>query len=462
MTAAMEVETKTMKQRIEIRNFGPIKHVDLDIADFTLFIGPNASGKSTIAKLVWFCQVVIQTLTNRAVELVIYGKQGPLPSDGILAVADLLFKNIWDAEVLQDDFEVHLYSTSQETEEQRIVSIRKHPKEKNKVQFDCNDDMMNQIDEFVKWVEYLSGESPQCQKNSTVFGFVPAKASSELVKLLQKFGCGNALMFIPAGRQAFAIPKDERQSLSSDYFMKEFYEHTKEQKKQFRKPISQKLKDKREEYSANKQLECLELAQDLISKILKGKYVSPRDDERIYFDKEQYVKLYEASSGQQEALWILNSIFSSIELQQDIFTVIEDRFTVIEEPEAHLYPETQKTITELISLLANQRGNQVMITTHSPYILSALNNLLYAHKVGKTKPDEVAGVIDPLLWVDIDRVAAYKVEDGTIRNIVDRRTSDNLNGLDMIIPEEIDALPHDPIVEDYTRLFNLDDCNDAD
>ena len=41
-------------QRIEVKNFGPLKDVSLDIKDYMIFIGPQASGKSTLAKLVWF------------------------------------------------------------------------------------------------------------------------------------------------------------------------------------------------------------------------------------------------------------------------------------------------------------------------------------------------------------------------------------------------------------------------
>lgn len=360
-----------------------------------------------------------------------------------------LFNDIWDIEVLQDDFEVHFYSTIQSTaEEQKIVSIQKSPNTKNKIEIKFNDDFMNQIVEIEKQVNSFYDNFNQDQQDQNSIKFAQFRFTMRIGSWFQKNNLANGVLFIPAGRQAFTIPKDERPAFSQDFFMKNFYEYTVEQKKSFREPISQKLSDKKKEDFPPKRVECLELVQDLTSKILKGEYVSPRDDERIYFDKEHYVKLYEASSGQQEALWILNSIYSSIEQRQE-------RFTIIEEPEAHLYPETQKATTELISLLANQPGNQVMITTHSPYILTALNNLLYAHKIGKTKPDEVAEVIDPLLWVDISHVAAYKVENGGIRDIVDRE-------LGMIIPEEIDALPKDPIVEDYEKLFALDDCNDAD
>ncbi len=42
--------------RIEIKNFGPIKHFEADINDLMFFIGPQASGKSTISKIIFFCR----------------------------------------------------------------------------------------------------------------------------------------------------------------------------------------------------------------------------------------------------------------------------------------------------------------------------------------------------------------------------------------------------------------------
>ena len=39
-------------ESIEIKNFGPIKHVKLDLKDINVFIGTTGSGKSTVAKLV--------------------------------------------------------------------------------------------------------------------------------------------------------------------------------------------------------------------------------------------------------------------------------------------------------------------------------------------------------------------------------------------------------------------------
>lgn len=41
-------------ERIVIKKLGPIDYCDFNINDFTIFTGPQASGKSTIAKSIFF------------------------------------------------------------------------------------------------------------------------------------------------------------------------------------------------------------------------------------------------------------------------------------------------------------------------------------------------------------------------------------------------------------------------
>mgnify|MGYP006206212493 CR=1 FL=1 len=61
---------------------------------------------------------------------------------------------------------------------------------------------------------------------------------------------------------------------------------------------------------------------------------------------------------------VLNIIYGSIILR------------IIEEPEAHLFPVAQKHLIELLAIMVNRNeDNQLIITTHSPYILSSFNNL---------------------------------------------------------------------------------------
>lgn len=61
------------------------------------------------------------------------------------------------------------------------------------------------------------------------------------------------------------------------------------------------------------------------------------------------------------------------------YYILENRkiYLILEEPESHLYPEAQSQIAEAMGLFLNA-GNHMLVTTHSPYILGSINNLMYA------------------------------------------------------------------------------------
>ena len=54
-----------------IQHFGPIKHVDLDIKQFNFFIGPQSSGKSTIAKVISTCMWVEKEVATTMDETIV-------------------------------------------------------------------------------------------------------------------------------------------------------------------------------------------------------------------------------------------------------------------------------------------------------------------------------------------------------------------------------------------------------
>ena len=89
-----------------------------------------------------------------------------------------------------------------------------------------------------------------------------------------------------------------------------------------------------------------------------------------------------------------------------------------------MYPETQREMVKLIALLANKTGSRIILTTHSPYLLSAINNLLYAAKIGlkaeSSTHDKIVARIPEDQWLSTESVSAYFVEKGGIDNIIDQ------------------------------------------
>jgi predicted ATPase len=259
------------------------------------------------------------------------------------------------------------------------------------------------------------------------------------------------LIFIPAGRSLLGTLSDQLHNIHPhklDYLMMAFLDRINNSRSLFNKSLPEMVTEKKKLTQDIIDKDAVSMAQKIIEDILKGSYRFDREGEKLYIDQEKYTKLNFSSSGQQESLWILLLIFLIILENKPVFGVIE-------EPEAHLYPEAQKNMVNLISLLANyankQANNQIIITTHSPYILSSVNNLLYAWKIGEKLPKKVSAVINRRLWMDRRKLGAYFIENGIAKNILDEE-------LELIQAEAIDSASQ-LINEEYEFLFNLDEQN---
>lgn len=77
-------------------------------------------------------------------------------------------------------------------------------------------------------------------------------------------------------------------------------------------------------------------------------------------------------------------------------------FIILEEPEAHLYPDSQKYISALIGMFVHA-GNRAIITTHSPYILGEFNNLIYANEIQELLIRENARIPSEIVQLTVGR-----------------------------------------------------------
>jgi len=80
-------------------------------------------------------------------------------------------------------------------------------------------------------------------------------------------------------------------------------------------------------------------------------------------------------------------------------------FLIIEEPESHLHPDKQVKVAELLAMLVNKLGLNVLVTTHSDVLLAKLSNLVALNSI----PEEVARTrgFNPELAIDRDKIAVY-------------------------------------------------------
>ena len=177
-------------------------------------------------------------------------------------------------------------------------------------------------------------------------------------------------------------------------------------------------------------------ADELRNTILKGHYLCENGTERIELANNSKVDLNFASSGQQEVVWVLNFLYMRLVTHRPSYFIIE-------EPESNLFPASQKYVTELISLVVNA-GHSALVTTHSPYVLGTMNNLLYAYSLPKNKQKVADSILSKDCWIDSTDFRAYFVEDGTISDCIDHEInqidSSKMDAISSVVNEEYDRL----------------------
>ncbi|WP_163321083.1 AAA family ATPase [Dysgonomonas sp. 520] len=98
---------------------------------------------------------------------------------------------------------------------------------------------------------------------------------------------------------------------------------------------------------------------------------------------------------------------------------------IIEEPEQNLYPETQKNLMyHLLKEIDNKEyDHQLLLTTHSPFILYPLNNCMMGYIVQKKMPeDEQNELASKSSWINPDLVSVWQLTAGELIDLKDEDT----------------------------------------
>ena len=125
---------------------------------------------------------------------------------------------------------------------------------------------------------------------------------------------------------------------------------------------------------------------------------------------------------------------------------------VIEEPEQNLFPTTQRDLMyHLLGSLRVDRGDSATITTHSPYILYAINNCMMGYLVNNllkgAEKDEYLAInfLSQKSWINPKLVSIWEIEDGKLRNIQDKDNIISENYFDKIMTE---------LTDEYYQMLN--------
>lgn len=95
-----------------------------------------------------------------------------------------------------------------------------------------------------------------------------------------------------------------------------------------------------------------------------------------------------------------------------------EAIVMIDEVDLHLHPSWQQRV--LSDLLRTFSNTQFILTTHSPFVVEALNNHLKRHKLGAGLTNDPE--IDALIPLNTDQVRAYLMEKGGKQPLIDEET----------------------------------------
>lgn len=381
------------KQRLIVKNFGSLKDVDIELKDIMVFIGPQASGKSTLAKILYIIHSFPSILDKEKLENLF--KQTSInffTKDTLIKYLNTRGKSV-----------ISCSSKGFEFDYQILDILDQHPE---KVQY------FKQITEIEAEIEviekYINGGNSIEENLIAQF----KEVTQQIKQLTQPIKEIAYSYFIPAERNIISNLSDSIMgTLADGVSIPKFILN-----------FGGKFEIARKELGKT----CIDFLN------VTYEYTS---EDRVFISPEQSISLSEAASGLQSVvpLYLVVKHFS------------KNKCLVIEEPELNLFPETQKKLVEFIIETCRDKTKRLIITTHSPYILTTLNGLIQAHNTARTKPElkhKVAEIIPESRWIDFDKIGVYYVADGTVKRIMDDEY------------RLIDANPIDDVSDKLSREFD--------
>lgn len=397
-------------KKLTIRNFGPIDEVEIELKRVNLILGPQSSGKSTVLKVACFCDWI-----ERQVAI----SQDP-----------------------DKYFDVHFFI-------------------KNLVEFHKLEGFMqkNSLIRYMNdaiWFEYNAATG---------------KISHSWAKGAKRWSYRRTkIAYIPSERNLVAtIPNWYQVSMSNNNildFMKEWEfarKNFSKKEKLLGLPFSYRYspsdKGDRIVMAHGKEVQLTNASSGLQS--LTPLYIMLRYLTNEFF-KETHTKVEESVLRENlKQIVARECVDKTPEKQLEIVDCMLTPYRTdffIEEPEVHIFPSTQKDfVYSLVSLLNGRKKHFCFLATHSPYIMTAMNNLIQAGELlaaastgSPADMEKVARVQERFpkrQTLTFDEVAAYAMKDGKIESIMDEEFR-------LISAEALDGASQE-IADDFNFLLSL-------
>lgn len=391
--------------RIIIRNIGPIKNVDINLNKVNVFIGPQSSGKSTIAKIISFCTWFEKnTILEAQPDSKFYDKlieyhnleDRYFNKDSYIEYTSKHCCIKWSGNNIDDEeIEVKLSSKNGLFKNRKIIYI---PAERNFVTIPglgkYNESRDNILGFLYDWFE-----SKQSIGANTSFK-LPIPSISGISYHYNKENDIDYITLADGIDIKLRHASSGIMSITPLLVVFDYMNNTIYNKERIKSPFETiNIKSKLEHINEDNRHILAKIINELIDIENKLNYSQVDTKDNLY----KLQKQLNAAVG-------IDSDYCFTE-------------TIIEEPESNLFPATQRDlIYYIISSIQNKsRDHQLILTTHSPFILFALNNCMMGSLVRDNIPnDKKINFKSVSSWIDPNKVSIYEVYDGELRKIQDK------------------------------------------
>lgn len=391
-------QERAVKEFLRIRKLGPLKDAKIEPRPLTVIIGPQASGKSLIAQCLYFFRGLELHLARRFStswmdDPTWYNQAIKEILDEIRGVPFGYFANgtaalLYEGQNGPANLGLQIYSSNRRVRANTSLKLQ-----------------------MIKWLS-----SWDAQKS----------------KLLHPYN--NVNLFIPTERSIFTRLEDKKAGMLFDPVHPEPFRRFAEEvikAKQVYSFLDAKIFPSKKETLTSKAfayiVECQRLALSGVAyiprsgpKVWKWKTVGDNITSGGAKQKPKIVPIQATASGQTEA-WPFFVIAATAGL------MAKEGYFYFEEPETHLHPAAQIQVANVIGYLVNM-GQKFVITTHSPFLLYILNNMIMRNLVWGETFREGKVALRP------DDVAAYRIVDGNCMQIIDHQ------GTQLIEETELDQV----------------------
>ena len=396
-------------ETLSIKNFAGLRDVSFPLRPVTVFIGPQATGKSVIAKLLYFFRGLPSAMleaSNDPQEWERYHRQ-----------ALERFMRFFPVDTWPSDPFAVVHA-----QEAWSVKVTGHREKGGSLTVTFSDGWENVFARLQSHGSLGDGEG-----DTSRIAFTKARRRRDLIRSEMGRGALFKQIFITAGRSFFSqvvasIFSQLRKGGKLDPFVVEFGAFLERTRILLRDRGFYGAVPGHDPRFAPDQ-PSLAILREAMVNVLRGRLVWEDGDEYIVTPDERKIPVAMGSSGQQEALPLLLLLSRFFLLRHSL-----GRSIYVEEPEAHLFPTAQRCVIDLMIETFNLRRSQMelVLTTHSPYVLTSLNNLLkagqrYAEADAPLK-QKLAAVIPEARALRVEHLAAYALDGGEVNDIVDEES----------------------------------------